>query len=210
MIHLLQSLLACGFVSIKTHAIGRKDYDPATEVIKVLSVILRTLTEEGAAAPAEGAQWSYSRVKGQPIALSGPWKVEFVQGGPILPPPAEITTLASWTNLSAESASFAGTARYRLTFAAPQPSAESWLLDLGTVAQSARIRLNGTNLVTLLAAPYQVMLPALKPQGNELEIEVTNVAANRIRDLDQRRVEWRIFHDINFMTITGKRFDASS
>lgn len=45
---------------------------------------------------------------------------------------------------------------------------------------------------------------------NELEIEVTNVAANRIRDLDQRRVEWRIFHDINFVSITGKRFDASA
>jgi alpha-L-rhamnosidase len=174
------------------------------------SLILRTLTEEESIALADEARWTYSRSEGQPIVLSGTWKVDFIQGGPALPPPTEITTLASWTNLSADAARFAGTARYRLTFDAPQPSADYWLLDLGTVAQSARIRLNGTDLGTRFAAPYQVTIPALKPQGNELEIEVTNVAANRIRDLDQRRVEWRIFHDINFMSITGKRFDASA
>jgi hypothetical protein len=174
------------------------------------SLILRTLTEEQNVTPADETRWSYSRSEGQPIVLSGTWKVNFIQGGPLLPPPAEIITLASWTNLSADAARFAGTARYRLTFDAPQPSADHWLLDLGTVAQSARIRLNGSTLGTRFAAPYQVTLPALKLQGNELEIEVTNVAANRIRDLDQRHVEWRIFHDINFMSITGKRFDASA
>ena len=36
-------------------------------------------------------------------------------------------------------------------------------------------------------------LPELKSQGSELKIEVTGVAANRIRDLDQRHIEWRIF-----------------
>ena len=174
------------------------------------SLILRTLTEQENFAPTDGARWTYSRAQGQPIALSGTWKVAFIQGGPTLPPPAEITTLASWTSLSADAARFAGSARYRITFDAPPPLADHWLLDLGTVAQSARIRLNGTDLGTRFAAPYQVMLPTLKPQGNELEIEVTNVAANRIRDLDQRHIEWRIFHDINFMSITGKRFDASA
>jgi hypothetical protein len=174
------------------------------------SLILRTLTEQENFAPTDEARWTYLRTQGQPIALSGKWKVAFIQGGPALPPPAEITTLASWTGFGTDAARFAGTARYRITFDAPQPLADHWLLDLGTVAQSARIRLNGTNLGTRFAAPYQVMLPALKPQGNELEIEVTNVAANRIRDLDQRNVEWRIFHDINFMSITGKRFDASA
>jgi hypothetical protein len=172
------------------------------------SVILRMLAEEETVVRTNETRWSYSQSEGQPIALGGTWKVDFIQGGPALPPPTEITTLASWTNLSADAARFAGTCRYRLTFDAPQPSADHWLLDLGTVAQSARIRLNGSTLGTRFAAPYQVTLPALKLQGNELEIEVTNVAANRIRDLDQRHVEWRIFHDINFMSITGKRFDA--
>jgi hypothetical protein len=50
----------------------------------------------------------------------------------------------------------------------------------------------------------------LKPGENKLTVEVTNVAANRIRDLDRRRVEWRIFEDINFVNIDYKPFDASN
>jgi hypothetical protein len=44
---------------------------------------------------------------------------------------------------------------------------------------------------------------------NQLEIEVTNVAANRIRDLDNRGVNWKKFHDINFVNIEYQPFDAS-
>jgi len=40
-------------------------------------------------------------------------------------------------------------------------------------------------------------------------VEVTNVAANRIRDLDQRGVEWKKFYDINFVNIDYETFDAS-
>jgi hypothetical protein len=40
-------------------------------------------------------------------------------------------------------------------------------------------------------------------------VEVTNVAANRIRDLDRRGVRWRIFKDINFVNIDYRPFDAS-
>ena len=41
-------------------------------------------------------------------------------------------------------------------------------------------------------------------------IEVTNVAANRIRDLDRRGVKWRIFKDINLVNINYQPFDASN
>jgi len=173
------------------------------------SLVLRTLTEEERELPADASRWDYSRAQGQPVALVGKWTLNFLQGGAVLPPPAELTELASWTKLSPEAARFAGTARYHIRFDAPRSVSGKWLLDLGNVAQSARIRLNGYSLGTLIGAPYQLMLPELKTQGNDLEIEVTNVAANRIRDMDQRRVEWRIFHDINFMSILGKRFDAS-
>ncbi|HEY7393693.1 MAG TPA: hypothetical protein VH559_02550, partial [Gemmatimonadaceae bacterium] len=42
------------------------------------------------------------------------------------------------------------------------------------------------------------------------EVEVTNVSANRIRDLDRRHVDWKIFRDINFVGIDYKPFDASN
>jgi hypothetical protein len=38
---------------------------------------------------------------------------------------------------------------------------------------------------------------------------VTNLSANRLRDLDRREVPWRIFHDINLVNINYKPFDAS-
>jgi hypothetical protein len=41
-------------------------------------------------------------------------------------------------------------------------------------------------------------------------VEVTNVAANRIRDLDRRQVAWRVFHDINLVNMDYKPFDASN
>ncbi len=42
-----------------------------------------------------------------------------------------------------------------------------------------------------------------------LEVEVTNLAANRIRDLDQRGVKWKIMREINFVNINYQPFDAS-
>jgi hypothetical protein len=58
-------------------------------------------------------------------------------------------------------------------------------------------------------APFQVLLPALQRSGNLLEVEVTNVSANRIRDLDRRQVPWKYFQEINFVNIQYKPFDAS-
>ncbi|HMP84041.1 MAG TPA: hypothetical protein PKA41_15180, partial [Verrucomicrobiota bacterium] len=45
--------------------------------------------------------------------------------------------------------------------------------------------------------------------GNVLEVDVTSVSANRIRDLDRRGEKWKNFHDINFVNIDYKPFDAS-
>jgi hypothetical protein len=50
----------------------------------------------------------------------------------------------------------------------------------------------------------------LEPGRNVLEIEVTNVAANRIADLDRRHVSWKAFHEINFVNKNYKPFDASN
>jgi len=46
-------------------------------------------------------------------------------------------------------------------------------------------------------------------RDQSVEVEVTNLAANRIRDLERRGVEWKRFHNINFVNIRYKEFDAS-
>jgi hypothetical protein len=153
--------------------------------------------------------WTYVQRTGAAVELTGNWKVEFLQGGPELPPAFTTSRLASWTELGGESAQrFAGTARYTLTFDAPA-AGEEFLLTLGRVAQSAQVSLNGRTLGTVFMPPFQVRLPGLKPRGNVLEIEVTSVAANRIRDLDRRGVKWKNFHEINFVGLSYQPFDAS-
>jgi hypothetical protein len=52
-------------------------------------------------------------------------------------------------------------------------------------------------------------LGALKPHGNVLEIEVTNLPANRVRDLDSRKVPWKIMLDANLVSVKYRPFDAS-
>jgi hypothetical protein len=167
------------------------------------SIFVRT-TPAGAA----GRRWIYRRAQmDQAIALAGDWRVEFVEGGPEKPAPVRVRTLESWTRFAGEAGErFGGTARYTSTFSAPKGE---WFVDLGVVGESARVKLNGRDLGTLVAAPWRVYAGALKPRGNVLEVEVTNLAANRIRDLDRRGVAWRVFNDINLVNVDYKPFDAS-
>jgi hypothetical protein len=189
-------------------AASRKVDEGHTEVFLQLrpiqSIVIRTSTKR-----LDGPKWMYERSAGPAAALTGAWKIHFLEGGPELP--ADITSdhLASWTALgdTEKTQAFAGTARYSLTFDAPK--GESFELDLGTVCHSARVRLNGREMGTLFAPPYRVRLEGLQPKGNVLEIDVTATAANRIRDLDRRGVQWRIFKDINLVTQKYKAFDAS-
>ena len=155
--------------------------------------------------------WRYVMSGEMPTILSGEWQVEFVRGGPLLPRAAKLGTLHSWTELEdPEAARFAGTARYRITFDAPRARADSWLLDLGDVREAARVRLNGKSLGEAWAVPFTLRIDApLKRRGNVLEIEVSNLPANRIRDLDVRKVDWKIMKDINLVSLKYAKFDAS-
>lgn len=172
------------------------------------SVIVRTASSP---TKASDARWRYVETQGAPVTLAGKWKVTFLSGGPDLPEPFTTTTLQSWTELGGDAAQrFAGTARYHLEFDAPNTSADDWLLDLGDVRDSARVRLNGTEITTAWSLPFHVRLgAAVKPGKNVLELDVTNLAANRIRDLDRRHVNWKIMREINFVNIRYKPFDAS-
>jgi hypothetical protein len=171
------------------------------------SVIVRALADAGVVGPA----WTYWTPSGAPVALRGDWRVNFLEGGPVLPAAVQTNQLVSWTQFpDTNTAVFAGTAKYALTFAAPSAASDHFELNLGAVAQSARVRVNGRDYGTLITPPFRVVVDHLKPAGNTLEVEVTSVAANRIRDLDRRGVKWKVFRDINIVDINYKPFDASN
>ena len=189
------------------------------------SVILRAFADK----KVEGPAWAYWQTNGQPVATSGDWKVKFLEGGPVMPTDFQTTKLASWTTFpDTNCQAFAGTAKYEITFDAPPerglsqaaapPAADAlrvettrapYYLDLGDVRQSARVTLNGKDYGTLITPPFRVVVDNLKPTGNQLAVEVTSVAANRIRDLDRRGVQWKIFKDINFVNVNYRPFNAA-
>ncbi|MGC4015341.1 MAG: glycosyl hydrolase [Luteolibacter sp.] len=170
------------------------------------SCILRTFTEDIVV----GKPWNYEEPAGDAQEVNGSWQVHFIDGGPETPGAFQAKHLASWTTLGGEEARrFAGTALYTTEVEIPEGSNE-WQLDLGTVCDSARVRVNGGDVGTSWTAPFQLHLGTLlHPGKNTLEVEVTNVAANRIADLDQRKVDWKYFHEINFVGKDYKPFDAS-
>ncbi|HEU5069976.1 MAG TPA: glycoside hydrolase, partial [Verrucomicrobiae bacterium] len=168
---------------------------------------------ESAARKLNGPVWKWWQADGRSEPLSGEWQVSFIDGGPELPAPFKTDQLASWTQLGdANAQRFAGPARYVIRFDAPTnaPAPGVYELDLGKVCQSARVRLNGVDLGTLFTPPFRVAAVRLAPTNNLLEVEVTNTDANRIRDLDRRGVQWKSYHDINFVNLDYRPFDASN
>jgi hypothetical protein len=159
----------------------------------------------------QGPAWIYHKSLSQPVEITGDWKIKFIAGGPVLPADFQTPKLASWTTFpDTNCQAFAGTAKYETTFDAPNSAGKTFELDLGDVRQSARVKLNGKDYGTLITPPFRIVVDNLKPTGNVLDVEVTSVAANRIRDLDRRGVKWKIFRDINIVDINYKPFDASN
>jgi len=191
----------------------RPGHSGATQVYLQLqpgeSRIVRLSDSRGAG----GSPWPYaSRASGASRTLEGVWRVHFVEGGPALPSDFQTEKLGSWTARDdPEAKRFAGTAVYTLDFDFKPSGAGDWRLDLGRLSESARVRLNGQRVATLWCPPYSVLVGKfLRPGSNHLEVEVTNVAANRIADLDRRRVPWKIFNDINVVGLDYQPFDASA
>ena len=84
---------------------------------------------------------------------------------------------------------FSGIAKYSISFDKPITAADEWFLDLGDVRNSA----NGTYLGMVCGAPnFRVNTNGLlRPKGNQLEVEVANLAANRVAYLDIKGIPWR-------------------
>lgn len=142
----------------------------------------------------------YTLSNGITEELKGKWGVKFLSGGPVLPVSYETETLSSWTEQSSpDYQNFSGTAEYSISFSKPATKSEAYVLDLGTVAESAEVLLNGKKVATLIGPSYKITLPAnLLLETNQLQVLVTNGMANRIIDLDKRGVEWKKFYNVNF------------
>ena len=154
-------------------------------------------------------KWNYYEATADAIPLNGKWKITFDKGDPQLPPAATVSNLESWTKLSPEAEAFSGTATYTLEFDNKNNKADSWNLNLGDVRESAKVWLNDTFIGTAWSVPYQLNIGKLKAGKNTLKIQVTNLSANRVRDMELKGQEWKIFYEINMVDKDYKKFDAT-
>jgi len=156
--------------------------------------------------------WKYYIPSGNATVIKGPWSVTFTSGGPTIPPSVKMDQLESWTTLPDSSyRSFSGTAEYTATFRLNGKPAGEYLLKLGTVCESARVWINGKELGFVWSLPNQRLIGSLlKPGQNTIRVEVANLMANRIAYMDRNKMVWRNYHEINFVNVKYKAFDASN
>jgi len=157
----------------------------------------------------DAPEYVYQKAAGDGINLNSGWELSFVSGGPVLPAVVKLNTLGSWTDLGDSYKAFSGTAMYKTTFAKPAGTATSYRLDLGKVAHSARVILNGKELATLICAPFTVDIPVAEMKTeNTLEIAVTNLMGNRIADMERKGQPYKIFYNVNFPSKEAKNRGA--
>jgi hypothetical protein len=141
----------------------------------------------------------YDEVK-QKMPVNGEWTLKFNQGWPVLPSERKLGDLISWTETGGEDVkNFSGTATYKTIFSKPSFRSDAYLIDLGKVACSARVILNGAEIATLIGPDFSVTVDKkLIKKTNILEVKVSNLMANRIAWMDKNKIEWKKFYNINF------------
>jgi hypothetical protein len=167
--------------------------------------------------PVRGKPYLFYDPVSMPVEISGSWKVNFTEGGPVLPAPVDISKLSSWTAFGGDEVKdFSGMASYKISFSKPSGNADAWLLNLGRVAESARVILNGKEIATLIGPDFQAIIGTKQlKKYNNLEIKVSNLMANRIAYMDRNKIEWKKFYNINMAARLRQNtkdgiFDASS
>ncbi|WP_027378971.1 glycosyl hydrolase [Chryseobacterium daeguense] len=158
------------------------------------------------------SKWKYIEKTYSPIMLDQPWQLAFKEGGPRLPKSRTLKKLEPWTNFSEDTAtqSFSGTGVYTTTLNLKKKNADDYLLKFDKLYESAKVIVNGQEAGIIWSIPFEINIGKyLKKGKNTIQIEVCNLMANRIRYMDQNKIQWRNYHEINFVNIDYKAFDAS-
>jgi hypothetical protein len=165
------------------------------------SVILKTFAREDVNATA----WKYPKPAPDKDIELRRWHFSFLNSEPPTTHRIDMDRPRSWTGLNlAEAQTTMGTGCYRACFDIPPrdwKEVEAWMLDLGDVRESARVKINGREIAVLWAVPFRCLIRPenLRPGENLLEIEVTNLPANRIAEMDRQQIPWRKFKEINLV-----------
>ena len=190
----------------KGKARTRKGPNGTTEILLQVepgqSLLLKTFPTD-----VQAEEWEYFD-RGTPVGIDKGWSITFLESQPPIEGTFETDSVTAWTNLDVDAAKVnTGTARYKVSFELPSGiNADSWLLDLGDLRESASVKVNGQDAGKVWSVPFTIEIgDLLQPGLNTLEIDVTNLPANRIADYDRQGRKWKIFKDANIASVVGKR-----
>ncbi len=169
------------------------------------SCILQTYSN-ASAAPANLPTDRILKPTGEKIVLDKDWTLSF----PTLEKDTLINRPCSWTELGdAQLDSLAGSGIYTVNIDIEPEIIQSknhLILNLGDVRESAKVTINGKHAGTLWAVPFELDITKfLHPGCNTLEVEVTNLPANRIAALDRKGIPWRKYKEINLVDLNYKK-----
>ena len=172
------------------------------------SMILQTFNQKLPVAEALPVYCDTTAVE-MDVELNGPWKLSFIEETPKVSQTFTLDNLQTWETLSDEARVTMGTGVYETTVKLKKKDlkdATAWKIDLGDVRESARVYINGQYLGCAWSVPYVLDCKnTLKKGKNTIRIEVTNLPANRIADLDRKGVKWRKMEEINVVDINYKK-----
>ena len=176
------------------------------------SIILQTFNHKNEALSKELAslpvrcEWK----KTSPVVKTlNNWKLSFTEATPAISKTYNLDTTKAWENLDDSTRTLMGTGVYECTIklsAAELKKGNRWTIDLGDVRESARVYVNDSLIGCAWAVPYCLSFANLLHKGNnKIRIEVTNLPANRISELDRQGYKWRKFDEINVVDINYKK-----
>ena len=135
------------------------------------------------------------------------WTLSFIDEQPKVETTYKLDSLQTWETLGDSAAVTMGTGVYETIVKLSRDAAcGNWSIDLGDVRESARVYINNVYVGCAWAVPFVLDCKNVFKKGkNIIRIEVTNLPANRIADLDRKGVKWRKMKEINAVDINYKR-----
>ena len=135
------------------------------------------------------------------------WSLSFTEEAPRVKQRYKLNRLQTWESLGDSAAVTMGTGVYTTSFKlSAEDSRRNWQIDLGDVRESARVYINDIYVGCAWAVPFVLDCKnALRKGRNTIRIEVTNLPANRIADMERRGIKWRKMKEINMVDINYKK-----
>jgi hypothetical protein len=141
--------------------------------------------------------------------LNGKWTLSFIDEAPAVGKTYQLDKLQTWETLDEKTRITMGTGVYTTHINLKKKDlvdAHAWTIDLGDVRESARVYINNQFAGCAWSVPFILSCDNLLKEGDNLiRIEVTNLPANRISDLDKKGVKWRKMEEINVVDINYKK-----